>query len=114
MTTEETEAVRTVRTWLDGCTEVDYDKMRSVFDPDGVVYVFGDVYRGQDAVIDWYKGWRGELDDLPGFDYEYTQFLPGNDSAAVIIKLWDDEHTWYQVGTYHVRDGKITELWGYE
>ena len=31
-----------------------------------------------------------------------------------MIELWTDERRWTQIGVYHVRDGKVTELWGYE
>jgi ketosteroid isomerase-like protein len=110
----EPDAVATVNAWLDAFNRDDLEAVRRLFATDGVVYVHGRTLRGWDEFIGWYEPWRESLESLPGFGYEYKEVLPGVGSAAAVIKLWTSTRRWTQIGVYHVRDGKVTELWGYE
>jgi len=110
----DTEAVATVRAWLDAFNRDDLDGVRSLFAVDGVVYVHGQTLHGWDEFIGWYEPWRGSLESQPGFGYAYKEVVPGVESAAAVIELWTSTRRWTQIGVYHVRDGKVTELWGYE
>ena len=110
----ETDAVATVNAWLDAFNRDDLEAVRRLFATDGVVYVHGRTLRGWDAFIGWYEPWRDSLESLAGFGYEYKEVLPGVGSAAAVIELWTSTRRWTQIGVYHVRDGKVTELWGYE
>jgi hypothetical protein len=108
------EAVSKVEEWLAAFDRDDLEAVRRLFAPDGVVYVHGRELRGWDEFMGWYGPWRDSLDAEPGFGYEYKEVLPGVDSAAAVIELWTHERRWTQIGVYRVREGKVTELWGYE
>ena len=112
--TPHTEAVETVKAWLNAFNRDDMETVRSLFAVDGVVYVHGSELHGWEEFIGWYEPWRDSLDARAGFGYEYKEVLPGFGSAAAVIELWTDARRWTQIGVYHVKDGKITELWGYE
>jgi SnoaL-like domain len=102
----------TVRAWLDN--HDDMEAVQSLFARDGVVYVHGQELHGWDEFLASYEPWRESLEVQAGFGYEYREVLPGTDSAAAVIELWTDTRRWTQIGIYHARGGKVTELWGYE
>jgi ketosteroid isomerase-like protein len=109
-----------VRRGYDAFSSGDVQTLRELWDPDIVWHAFGRSqlsgdHRGVDAVL----GYFGQIMELSGGTLRVeVHDVVANDEHAVGLhsvhaeragKTLDDNHTL----VFHVRDGKVTEVWQY-
>ena len=108
------------RAWLRAVADDDTEGARRLVAHDAVLHVaapadVGADHRGAESVLEWHRQRREAAP--PGSAYVVHDLLTSDEHAVALLSgrgRAGDEQSWRQVAVYHVRDGRIAEIWVHE